>query len=972
MPTRSPRPRARRRTLALGVVAAVIALTSTTDALAGSRHSAAPVSDPVSHVRPFVGTLNNPDATFVPFGKGYGNTFPGAAVPFGMVQFSPDTHNSALGGDTTRGNWGGYEYDADQIGGFSLTHLSGTGCEGSFGFHDVPFMPFTGALNTDGTLPASPATSPQTYRSTFRHDAEAASPGFYGVRLDNGAKVELTATQRTGVGKFAFPKGKPATLLVNASGSVNGTTASTVTIAGRTISGAATTTGTCGSGPYTVYFHATFDQPFTAHGTWLGEKVTAKSATATATDKAGAGAYVEFAPGARVIAHVGLSYTKPQNAAANLAAEHPNSDFATVRTAARRAWKDALGTIAITGGTPAQRQTFYTALYHSLLHPNIFDDANGEYLGMDNKVHRVRAGRHQYANFSGWDIYHDQVQLVTLLFPAVGADLGQSLVNNAVQSGRWYNWPHANVGVNIMNGDSLQSALASIYAFGGKDFDAKTGLKTMVDTQRLPGEKTVRGGLSEFVGAGYLPRGAANVWGPGATTLEYAIDDFGIGQLARRLGDKAAYAEFQQRAQNWQNLFNPATKSIHPRDRDGAFPAYNLDDDNNDQFVEGTGSQYTWLVPHNVRGLFDKMGGNDAAAAKLDTFFTKLNAGVHDGKYAWLTNEPTMHTPYLYNFAGKPAKTQATVRRALGELFSTEPNGLKGNDDLGALSSWYVWSAAGLYPAIPGRAELALTSPLFSEVAIRRHGTGKTLTISAPGAGKAPYIAALKVNGAPSTKTWLPESVVTAGGRVKMTMAGAPTSWGTGRADAPPSFTDGQHAFNNIGVSDDGKANTANLDSSGHSLSAQALAAAGVKPGGPVTAAGVTFTWPKTKPGKPNNWLVAGQTVSVPGGATGKTLSLLGLATNGPATGTLTVTYTDGSASTHPITFGDWAVATPQPGNVLAATMDRWNSTGGDSLKSYLFAAEPIALAAGKSVRSVTLPASTDKGSMHIFAIAAA
>ena len=955
--------RAARRLGSLATVATVLALEVSVQATVAH---AALVNDPTTYVNPFIGTQNNPNATYTPFGTGYGNDSPAATTPFGMVQWGPDTFNSQITGTST-GNWGGYEYDADQIRGFSLNRLSGTGCETSYGFHDVPFIPFTGALNSNGTLPASPATSPATYRQPFSHSAESASPGYYGVTLNNGAKVELTATARTGMGRFTFPAGQPASLLVNAGGSVNGTSASSVTISGNTVSGSATTTGTCGGGSYTVYFSAQFDQPFTHIGTWSGGTVSANSTSASNN----AGAYVAFASGVTVNVRVGLSYVSTSNAQGNVAAENASATFDTVSAAARQAWYNKLRAIRVDGGTDTQLRVFYTALYHALLNPNVFDDSNGQYIGMDGVVHTLPAGRHQYANFSGWDIYRSESQLITLLFPDIGSDLNQSLVNDAAQTGRWYNWPYANRPINIMNGDSLQSVVASIHAFGGTNYDSQSALTSMVTTQSLPATQTIRGGLYEFAGAGYVPRGTTNVWGPAATTLEYSIDDFGIAQLASRLGDQTHYTQFMQRAQNWQNLFNPATLSIHPRDPNGVFVAgYNLNDDNNDQFVEGTGTQYSWLVPQNVRALFDKMGGNAAVVTRLDNFFTNLNAGVHNGAYAWLTNEPTEQTPWLYPWAGRPDRTDNVVRRALSQLYTNTPQGLQGNDDLGQVSSWYVWGALGLYPAIPGRAELIIGSPIFTQAVVTR-SNGATITVNAPATSATnQYVTAADVNGVSQTRSWLPESFI-GGGTLNLTMAASAGSWGTGAADAPPSFGDYQNGFNNIATSADGSSTTANFDSQGYSYSAQALATAGIRPGSTVTAAGMSFVWPDVPAGSPNSWLVNGQTVNL-GGVAASKLSFLGAAGNGPSTGTVTITYTDGTTGTASITLGDWCQSAVT-GDTTAATAAYRNSPSGtQSTACSVFATNPITLAAGKSVQSVTLPASTDQGLMHIFAISTA
>ncbi|WP_433264416.1 GH92 family glycosyl hydrolase [Actinosynnema sp. CS-041913] len=754
--------------------------------------------DPARWVNPFVGT--QPGGPDHGTGGGAGNNFPGADVPFGMVQWSPDTVTH---------QHGGYYYQDNRIKGFSLTHLSGAGCST---YQDIPIMPFVGDVTT------SPAADPSRYVSTFSHAAESATPGYYGVTLDSGAEVELSVTQRTGIGRLAYPGGATSTLLVNTSGSISGTDDAEITIGADSISGWATSGRFCGADHrYRIHFHARFDQPFASVGTWKngsvrpgttserggsprkGDLGDARKTLAAQTEERsvgaldttvsgpGSGGYVTF-DDPDVTMRVGLSFVSVDGAKKNLDAENTGLSFDAVHAAARKAWNDRLGQIKVTGGTDAQRTTFYTALYHSLLQPNVFSDVDGRYPGFDGRTHAADKGHAIYTNFSGWDVYRSEMQLLSLLAPRESADMVRSMMAFAEQGGSWDRWTVANGYTGVMVGDPYHVMVSSAYAFGAKDFDAAKALLLMLRGANQPtlGYEE-RPGLKEYQELGYVPMGVRNVWGAPATTLEYTTADFSIAELARRLGDGATWQAFMKRAQYWQNVFNPATAYTQARNRDGSF-VEPFTPGNPDTWVEGNAAQYTWMVPYNVRGLFSAMGGDAKVRDRLDFFFTKLNTGP-DEPHAFLGNEPTMHTPWLYNWAGAPGKTQAVVRKAVDELFGPGPNGLSGNDDLGQMSSWYVWAAMGVYPAIPGRAELVVNTPLFDEVTITRPN-GKPIVIKTSGEGG--HISDLKLDGRSQTRTWLPESLVANGGTVEFGRSATPTTWGSGPADAPPSFRDGE------------------------------------------------------------------------------------------------------------------------------------------------------------------------------------
>jgi predicted alpha-1,2-mannosidase len=749
-----------------------------------------------------------------------GNTYPGAVMPFGMLQWSPE---NTRGKHARTASPSGYQYDATRIRGFALTHLSGAGCAGASG--DVPFMPVTMPVTSSPSLDAKDSI----YASDFAHTDEQAKAGGYRVRLADGVSVELGAAMRSGLASFTFPAGKPANLLIRASDSEVGSSDASVQIdqATHTVSGSVTSGNFCGylakadqRSYYTLYFTASFDQPFTGVGTWHDGSVQQGATSVkggTGYDKKGfptagkgSGVWLGFDPAkGPVQVRVGISYVSLANARANLEAEVPaGTGIAQVRERASAAWNKALGNIAIDGGTSDQRTTFYTALYHSLLHPNVFSDANGEYTGFDNKVHRLEGSQQaQYANFSGWDIYRSQLQLVTWLYPKVGSDIAQSLYNQAKQNdGEWDRWTHNNGGTHVMSGDPAVPALAAIYAFGGRDFDLHGAYLSLVQAATVPTAHDAsddgcnvecvgqRPSLDQWLKLHYIAT-KSHSWAGAAETLEDVTADFALSQLAAAVGDKEGERRFLTRAGYWRNLFNPKATAkggyIQNRNEDGTWPAFKPESD--DGFVEGSASVYLWMIPFDVHGLFDQLGGYTKAVERLDGFFhdasgkwALTNAGP---LHAELNNEPSVATPWLYAFAGQPSKTQKAVRIVVDTLWKNAPDGIPGNDDLGEMSSWYVWSALGLYPEIPGRAELIVGSPLFPRAVI--HRPGGDVTIEAPAATvDAPYVHALWLDGKPHTSPWLPASFVEHGGHLRFELqTAADTVWGSDIHEAPPSFS---------------------------------------------------------------------------------------------------------------------------------------------------------------------------------------
>ncbi len=515
----------------------------------------------------------------------------------------------------------------------------------------------------------------------------------------------------------------------------------------------------------------------------------------------------EIEQAARIVTKYQESYVSVDGARANLDAEG-GASFDDIRAATSSEWNAALSRIAVAGRGPGDVDTFYTCLYRSLLHPNTFNDVDGRYIGFDGVIHSVASGHTHYANFSDWDTYRSLAPLQGLLFPQRASDMIQSLVTDAEQSGAYPRWALANSATGMMSGDSVVPLIVNLYAFGARDFDLKSALHYMVNAATQGGVGLdgflERPGIAAYLRLGYGPQTAefrANGRIAGASvTLEWSVDDFAISRFADSLGDTATAAVFQNRSQYWQNLFNPTTGYISPRSAAGFFPdgpgfvAY-PSGFGQDGYDEGNAEQYLWWVPHNVAGLVTALGGRTAVVKRLDRFTKKLNVGPNE-PYLWAGNEPGFGVPWLYNYIGQPWKTQRTVDRVRG-LFGPTPGGAPGNDDLGALSSWYVWAALGLYPSTPGTTILTVNTPLFDRAVIALP-TGKSIQITAPGASgrnRLKYIDGLTIDRQPSNQTFLPESIVRTGGDLTFSLAGTPNKvWGTAASAAPPSFGAGSSA----------------------------------------------------------------------------------------------------------------------------------------------------------------------------------
>jgi predicted alpha-1,2-mannosidase len=747
---------------------------------------------PVDLVNPFVGTQN------------FGNTFPGASAPFGMVQVSPDT-----------GGQGGYDYLQNSMYGFSQTHLSGVGC-GVAG--ELPIMPTTGAITS---------VDPNTYKSQFSHADEQATPGYYRVGLSRyQVNAELTATARTGWQRYTFPSTTSANVLFNTGRANQGVFDSEIHVVGdRTIEGRVHAGGFCaGKDDHTVFFSAVFDRPFAKFGTWRGSTQTADSRDAAGTGDNGAFVTFDATADKDVVLKVGLSYTGAEGARKNLTSETAGSfDFDATRAALKAAWVDQLGSIKIGGGTKERQTAFYTALYHAQLHPNLAGDVDGRYMGFDDAVHNA-ADFTPYQNLSLWDTYRPQHQLLQILEPQVARDVALSVVAIGRDGGWLPRWALANSETNIMTGDPVTPFLVEAWSKGllaGHEAEAYDLLKKNA-TSLPPANSPYNGraGVTYYDERGYVPSGLKRGTDcpdkggdndcdhPGSSTLEYSAADASLALMASGLGHTADAAMFAQRGQWYRDIWDPAIKHFHPRTKGGTFYSPYNPVDAGHQFHEGGSYQYQWLVPQDPSGLVKLLGGASATEQALDSFFAYDKLLANPAKTVredWITqpfdyygkstynpnNEPDLLAPYMYLWASAPAKT-ATVVRAAMTLFTTGPDGMTGNDDLGTMSAWYVFSSLGIYPTMNGANFLTLSSPQFESATIKvgAYGSkqGGTLTITAPGASdSARYIQKVQVNGSVQRKTWLDWSTVAKGGTIAHTVGTAPSDWGTLPGNQPPS-----------------------------------------------------------------------------------------------------------------------------------------------------------------------------------------
>ncbi|MEC8326745.1 MAG: GH92 family glycosyl hydrolase [Pseudomonadota bacterium] len=786
------------------------------------------VQNPAQFVNPFIGTKG-------PFNhRQAANVVPGAVKPFGMFNFGPEHAytkelmaesegiSKRINEDNVRipVSPGGYNWQATRLKGFSFTRLSGTGCLGASG--DVPVLPFNQAIKHS---PASDKINAY-YGANFSHDDETAIPGYYQVGLDSGIDVRLAATDRTGIAEFTFASKEQAKLIFRTAYSQlgSGDAFTKVDAAKGEVSGYVTSGNFCGylgeynrRDYYTLHFVAKIDAPITGSGAYVDDTVSPNATsskggtgygdTGVPEWGKGSGLWVDLDVNANqpVTMRVGISYVSLENARENLEKEQASQSFVQVKDNAYAAWNDALGRVKVKSNDSDLLTTFYTALFHSQFHPNIFSDVNGEYRGFDQQVHTVSANQTaQYANFSGWDVYRSQLQLISLTHPNVASDIAQSLFNQANQfNGVWDRWTHNNGPTGVMSGDPSTIAIANFKAFGADKFDVVGAYQSLYKAATVPTEYDLsnvgcpvfcRGqkpSLDEWLSLNYLSD-QSNSWEGASETLEQVSADFALSQLAARLGKTKHSQTLLERSSYWKNLYNPkATEQlgyIQGRNQDGSWKD-KFDPFSGHLFVEGSPAQYLWMLPFDGQGLNELLGGDEVMASRLDNHFRKPDGSWvlyrDSAEYADVSNQPSIATPWMYLYTGKAYKTQQTVRETMKQLWHNTVSGIPGQDDLGQMSSWYVFSALGMYPFYPGRADMVLSSPAFEKAKIGN------ISISAPNASADHiYIDTLTVNGQPSMQSWINENHVNAPQHLEFTLSTTPNkAFGQAEEHRPPSFS---------------------------------------------------------------------------------------------------------------------------------------------------------------------------------------
>ena len=752
-----------------------IAILILTVCSAPAQNSGAP--GPAASVNPLIGTGADPDDGI--------NLYPGATMPFGMVQLSPDTEDHGFG----------YHYIQTKIKGFSMTHMSGPGCANQ---GDVFFSPTTGPI----------VTKIVDFQSPYSHKMETASPGYYQVQLLQwGINAELSATDHTGVAQFTFPGGKAANILVPISHTLNKTAAASAHIVGdRRIEGYVENHAFCGMAQtYKVYFVMTFSRPFSSFGTWTAEDIYSRGKVAPGSrsveqdndHRKWVGAYASWTaePHSQTItAKVGISYVDLAGAEKNLQAEAEAKDFSTIRSEAEQAWNKELSVIDVSGGAPAQRKVFYTALYHSLLMPNIFSDSDGRYLGFDGQTHTV-SRHHVYANFSGWDIYRSQIPLLAMIEPQRMEDMAQSIVLMYQQGGWIGRWPQINLYTNDMVGSPLTISLATAWLDGLHGFDMDAAWEGMLKdaTQAPPPGRPYIGeqGIEWINKVHYVADDKVD-YGSVAMTQEYALAYASLYRVAVALGKTSDAKMLYERALYYRNLFDPEEGFFRPRYADGTWvPDFNPAQDGQG-FVEGTGWHYLSFAPADLAWLV-KAVGRDRFNERMTEFFNYPEPGWY-AQYYNPYNETDLQAPFVFNFSGQPWKTQRVVRRVLNENYSDLPAGIPGNDDCGAMSSWAVLSMMGIYSVDPASLAYELVGPTFPKIVIHLHEPypGKTFTIETTANPELnSYIQDVTLNGRKHPRNWISFQDMSAGGTLHFTLGSGPNqAWGSAADDAPPSLSD--------------------------------------------------------------------------------------------------------------------------------------------------------------------------------------
>lgn len=725
---------------------------------------------PVDYVDPFIGT------------GFHGHTYPGATVPFGAVQLSPDTR---------AGNWdacAGYHYDDTTLKGFSHTHLSGTGC---IDLGDILFRPTT--LKPD--LTAESICRP----ANFSHKDERASAGYYSVILkDEGIKAELTATTHTGMHRYTFPSGKPVTIIVDLAHLLDNEyiyEAELERTTSNEIVGMRRTRGWTDN--QYVYFAAQFSEPFQTVEFVQDKKIVSAETKQVGTDLQ---AILTFADkdGEPIIAKVGLSLVSVDNARKNLAEEVKDFNFDAVCAAARNDWEQALSSITVEGGGTDDLKNFYTAIYHAMVVPNVVSDVNGEYRRHNMQIGQLPKGKMQYSTFSLWDTFRAWNPLMTLIDTALVNNMVNSYLDIYDASGELPIWPLSAAETGTMIGYHSVSVIADAYLKGIRGFDAEKAL----DAMKVSSEKNKKG-ADYYIKYGFIP---SNIKKESISCLlEFAYDDWCIARMAQEMGKEDVYRKYIERSQNYINVFDGSTKFFRGKRMDGNWETSFNPFEVGRSYTEATAWQYRFSVPYDVNGMVQLFGGKEKFITALDSIFI-ADPNVHGdladitgliGQYAH-GNEPSHHIAYLYDYVGQPWKTQEMTRHLLDEMYQPTPGGISGNEDCGQMSAWYILSGLGIYSVCPGSNEFALTTPLF-EKAVLKLANGKRLTLLANDPKKNIYIHKVELNGKQIDTNFITYAQLMEGGELRFTLSDKPDkSRGISEEASPYSYTKEKSGFHSL------------------------------------------------------------------------------------------------------------------------------------------------------------------------------
>ena len=751
------------------------------------------------YVNPIIGT------------NGMGHTFPGACVPFGAVQLSPDTDTVPffVDGAYNKGTYAycaGYQYKDPTIVGFSHTHFSGTG-HSDLG--DILIMPTVGELRLNSGTADSPESG---YRSRFSHDTESASPGYYKVKLDGyGVDVELTATKRVGVHKYSYPKDSDGRIILDLSHGIYNYDGKVLWASLRVendtlLTGYRITNGWARTN-YT-YFAISLSQPIKDYGYVDNRKPSYNGfwrrfkENKNFPEMGGKNlvSYFNFdtKSNPELVVKVALSAVSTEGAVKNLKAEAEDKSFNQILAEAKASWAKELSVIDAKGSED-QMTMLYTSLYHTMINPSIYQDVDGMYRGLDNNIHKAE-GFTNYTIFSLWDTYRAQHPLLALLKPEENTNMVKSMIKHQEQSvhGMLPVWSHMANDNWCMSGYHATSVLSDAI-IKGADVDMNRALQSMVATSNVPYYE----GIDNYVWLGHVPFDQSHT--AASTTLEYAYDDWSIYATALKIGNKRLIEQYRQRALNYRNLFDPRIDYARPRFSNGTFkPDFDILQTHGEGFIEGNTCNFSFHVPHDVLGLKTIMGGDKVFVKRLDNLFEMdlpkkyyelnedITASCLVGGYVH-GNEPSHHVPYLYAWSSQPYKSQYWLREIMNKMYRNNIDGLGGNDDCGQMSSWYIFTAMGFYPVCPGTDQYVLGAPFLPYMKLNLPN-GKTFEIIAPKVSdKNRYVRSVQLNGKEMTKLYITHDEIISGGKLEFVMSSSPhKSRGKTLRDKPYSMTNGE------------------------------------------------------------------------------------------------------------------------------------------------------------------------------------